>query len=120
MQSPGARSHVTPRVEHARLDGVFWRPNDLCDLVNRLFVVADEIDVLPVQRRQLRQALLDDLAAIFLMHRGLVIVARVHDGRSRMTAQLRLRTAPQRRNRLVTRDRQQPGRDPRFRLEPER
>ncbi len=39
------------RVEHSCLDGVSCNTDDLCDLVDRLLVVIDEVNYFPVSRR---------------------------------------------------------------------
>ena len=57
--------HLLARVEHARFHGRLRDADDLGDFLHRLLVVVDEVDDLPVLRRQRGQALPQNRALSF-------------------------------------------------------
>src|SRR6516165_1328126 len=108
--------HALARVEHPRLHGVGGRPDNLSDLVHGFFVIVDEIEHFPMERRKLRQAVLNECASIALVNGCFRIVGGICDCR-RILIEPLIRTASQRRKRLMARDGQHPRGNLRLHLE---
>src|SRR5262245_4789660 len=106
------------RVEHPRLDRVFRNANDLSYLFDRFLVVVHEIDHLPMFRRKSSEALSQQCTLVLLLQRSCGIVRQIFDRRCSLLVQLIVPSAPERRNGLEARDRQQPGRYRRAPFEP--
>ncbi len=79
-----------PRIKHARFDGILRDANDLSHLFHGLLVVVDEIDNLPMIRRQCFDALAQDLALILLLHGGFGGVGDILDRLCNLIVQLSL------------------------------
>ena len=80
-------------------------------------MVIDEIDHLAVRRRQPGQTFLNDGIAILGVHHGLGIIGGIRDRRRHAIIETFVGATPKRRQRLVTGDREQPGRHLGFRFE---
>src|SRR5215510_12688676 len=80
--------HAQARAQHARLDGSFGDADDLRRLGHRFLVVVDEIDDLPVRRREPLQAPLDDSAAVRLLDRDFGAVCAIRNGRRVLVVEL--------------------------------
>ena len=100
------------------LDRIWRNADDPGDLIDGFVVVIDEVHHFTVGRRQLRQALADDRAASRLVSRRFRIVRGIFDARGRVLIQRLVDPAPDRGERLVSRNRQQPCRNSAFFLEP--
>src|SRR5262249_26450854 len=98
-------------VEHPCLDRICWDSDYLSYLAYRLFMVVDEIDHLPLWRRQLHQTLPDQCVTLPGLECDLRVVRWIFDDRSRHIVELLVRAAPEHRKRLIPRNREQPGRD---------
>src|SRR6516165_1032355 len=109
--------HLAARIEHAGLYGCSGNADDLCDFLDRLLVVVDEIDDFAVRRGKPGQALLDDRIAILGTYDGLRIVGSVLDGCRHVVIEVLVSSAAQRGERLVSRNREQPSRNLRLRFE---
>src|ERR1700758_770950 len=72
-------------------------------------MVVDEIDDLPMLRRKSAQTLTQRRTGIFLRRRHFGIVGRILDRLGSLVLQLEVLPAPQRREGLETRNRQEPG-----------
>jgi len=68
---------LSPRVEHARFDGVARDVHDLRHFLHRLFVIVDQIDDGALLAREPGKAGADDCAAVSDCIGGLRIVRRV-------------------------------------------
>src|SRR6202043_672673 len=97
--------------KQARLYGVFRYSDDFGHLFHGLLVVVDEIDDLPVIRRKGRQALAQRCTSILLLYRDFRIVGRILDRVGGLVFQFNVLPAPQRREGLESRNRQEPGGD---------
>jgi len=71
--------HAGARVEHAGLHGVQRDARAPRHRFDRLVLEIEQVDYLALRRRQLRQALLENLAPILLVHLGRRVVRRVFD-----------------------------------------
>jgi hypothetical protein len=74
-------SQLLARIEHSRLDGISRDSDDLGDLRDRLLVVVNQVADLSVDRRQFRQASLQQRAMVLLVERRLGIARWVGDDR---------------------------------------
>jgi len=107
-------------VRYRRLDRVLRYSDDLRDLLHRLLVVVDQIDDLPVLRRERGQAHAQGIAGILLLYRHFRVVGGVGDRSRRLVVQFRVRPAPQGRKRLEPHNPKQPSGNRRPALEPAR
>src|ERR1700738_4325682 len=96
------------RVEHARLHRTRGQAGDRCDLFHRLAVVVDEIDDLPMLIGEPVQRGNQPLVAIFVLHHGLRIPARIADALGELVVELIVATPSQSRKSLVTGDGEEP------------
>src|SRR5437667_1037151 len=106
------------RIEHARLHGVLRDADDLRHLFDRLVVVVDQIDDLPMVCRKSFQALPDDCTFVLLREGVFRIVRGILNCLCSFLVQFLVRPAPQRRECLEPRDCQQPGGNRRTPFEP--
>src|SRR5579883_2290543 len=82
------------RIEHTGLHRVLRHPDDFRDIFDGTFVIVDQIDDLAMRRRQLREALAQDLIALGLLYRGLRILGRILDEFEDILVQLLGRAPP--------------------------
>src|SRR4051794_36161568 len=101
--------HLAARVEHAGLHGRRRHSDNARHLVDRLLVIIDEIDHFAMRGRERLEALLNDIVAVLVADQGLGIIRGVLDGRRHLVIKMLVGPPPQRRERLVTGNGEEPS-----------
>src|SRR5262249_33368204 len=96
-------------MEHASLDRILRRADDLSHLGDRLFMIVDEIDDLALRRRELGQAPPQNGALVLLVNDRLGAFRVVGNAAQDIVVERSIGTPAQCGQRLVSGDREYPG-----------